>query len=176
MRQLTPPLVDRPDTLRGFRNVAGRFATGVAVATTRVDGTPVGMTVNSFTTVSLEPTLVLVCIDRRARLLSAIARSAVFALMVLAADQQGQARWFATRGRPTGFAEFAGARYHLDARTGCPLLSDGIAYFGCALYGQHPAGDHDVLIGAVQSYGLLRDAPPLLFVDGHYAEVTAEPR
>lgn len=154
-----------------FRSVAGRFATGVAVATTQLNGVPIGMTVNAFTTVSLDPTLLLICLNHQSRLLSAVRQSQRFAVTVLAADQRGCASWFAKRGRPTGEAAFADVRHHADPTTGCPLISDGVAYFGCVLNQAHPAGDHAVLIGEVQASGLLRPEPPLLFVDGGYAEM-----
>lgn len=156
---------------RWFRSVAGRFATGVTVAATAADGVPVGMTVNSFTTVSLEPTLLLVCLHHRSRLLAAVRRSEVFALTVLGADQRQCAQWFANPARPAGWAGFAGIPCHLDPVTGCPLLDDGVAYFGCTVEQHHSAGDHEVLIGAVRSWGLLRPGPPLLFADGAYAEL-----
>ena len=160
------------ESSRGFRTAAGRFATGVAVATSQVDGSPVGMTVNSFATVSLDPMLLLVCLCQHSRLLAAVTRSGVFAVTVLAADQRACARWFASPGRPAGPAEFAGVPHHTDPRTGCPLLSDGLAYFGCTSYQQHESGDHVVLIGRAQSWGLLQPGPPLLFADGGYCDVS----
>jgi 3-hydroxy-9,10-secoandrosta-1,3,5(10)-triene-9,17-dione monooxygenase reductase component len=160
------------DESRRFRSIAGRFATGVAVVTSCADGTPVGMTVNSFTTVSLDPRLLLVCLRRDCRLLGAVARSNCFAVTVLAADQQECAAWFANSARPNGAAEFEGIPAYRDA--GCPVLSDGVAYFGCATERIVEAGDHLVLIGEVHSSGLLRDEPPLLFVDGHYAALAGD--
>jgi flavin reductase len=159
---------------REFREVAGRFATGVAVATSWVDSAPVGMTINSFTTVSLQPILVLICLTTGSRLTTAISRSRRFAITVLASDQRETARWFATHGRPAGRAQFANAPYIRDSVTGCPLLSDGVAYFGCASYRHHAAGDHVVVIGRVRSWGMLRPLPPLVFVDGRYGEQRAE--
>ncbi|RQX29539.1 hypothetical protein DLJ57_22010, partial [Micromonospora chalcea] len=93
-----------------FRSVAGRFATGVAVATAVGPDGPVGMTVNSFTTVSLSPRMLLVCLRRDCRLLGAVRRTGRFAVTVLADDQRAEAAWFASRGRPSGADGFTGAR------------------------------------------------------------------
>ena len=154
--------------------MAGRFATGVAIATTCVDDVPVGMTVNSFATVSLDPLLLLVCLCERSRLMAAIDRSGRFAVTVLAADQRGCARWFASESRPSGPAAFADISHYPDPETGCPLLSDGVAYFGCAVHQRHTGGDHVVVVGEVRSWGLLSPRPPLLFVDGRYGVVAGE--
>ncbi len=159
-----------------FRSVAGRFPTGVAVATSRVDGQPIGMTVNSFTTVSLDPTLLLLCLSRRSRLTSAIRRAGVFAVTVLAADQVDCARRFALPSRPIGLAAFTGIPTCDDPATGCTLLRDGVAYFSCVAHRRYPGGDHTIVLGEVRSYGLLRPSPPLLFVDGHYATLQTGPR
>ncbi len=156
---------------RAFRSVAGRFATGVAVATAVGPDGPLGMTVNSFTTVSLSPRMLLVCLRRDCRLLGAVRRTGRFAVTVLADDQHGDAAWFASRGRPTGAAGFAGVAYDAERETGCPRLTDGVAFFGCEAVSAEPAGDHAVLMGTVRSAGLLRSTPPLLFLDGHYARV-----
>ncbi|MDG4800359.1 flavin reductase family protein [Micromonospora sp. WMMD980] len=156
---------------RAFRSVAGRFATGVAVATALGPDGPLGMTVNSFTTVSLSPRMLLVCLRRDCRLLDAVRRDGRFAVTVLADDQRDDAAWFASRGRPTGAEGFAGVAYDAETETGCPRLTDGVAYFGCEAVSAEPAGDHAVLMGTVRAAGLLRSTPPLLFVDGHYAQV-----
>src|SRR2546422_1349991 len=97
-----------PDAGRTFRNVAAHFATGVTVVTSVAGDVPVGMTVNAFATVSLDPALLLVSLRRGSRLLSCVQDSGVFAVTVLAADQWRQAAWFASRTRPTGAASFAG--------------------------------------------------------------------
>ncbi|ADU11239.1 flavin reductase family protein [Micromonospora aurantiaca] len=161
------------DQERAFRSVAGRFATGVAVATAVGPDGPVGMTVNSFTTVSLSPRMLLVCLRRDCRLLGAVRRTGRFAVTVLGDDQREEAAWFASRGRPAGADGFAGVAYDDERATGCPRLTDGVAYFGCEAVSADPAGDHAVLMGAVRSAGLLRPTPPLLFVDGDYAKVAA---
>ncbi|MCC2333051.1 flavin reductase family protein [Cellulomonas wangsupingiae] len=167
---MTPDDVD----VRRFRTIAGRFGTGVGVATTCVDGVPVGMTVNSFTTVSLEPRLVLVCLAEGSRLLRAVRRSGYFAVTVLADDQRALAVRFAARERPSGCEAFRGVDSVTEPITGCPVLSGGVAFFACAVHRLWPAGDHSVLVGEVTSAGELLAAAPLLFVDGHY-RVLADP-
>jgi flavin reductase (DIM6/NTAB) family NADH-FMN oxidoreductase RutF len=151
-----------------FRGVAGTFATGVAVVTSIADDVPVGMTVNAFATVSLDPTLVLICLRNGCRLLSSIQDSNVFAATVLAAQQQRQAQWFANRARPTGAAAFAGVATRPAPVTGCPLLGDGLAYFDCFVHELYPGGDHAVVLGRVAAYGPLRPREPLLFAGGRY--------
>jgi flavin reductase len=154
-----------------LRETAARFATGVGVLTTEVDHVPMGMTINSFTMVSLEPQLLLVCLHRLSRLVPAIRKAGVFAVTILAADQCGVARRFASPGRPVGDICFAGIPTHGDRATGCPILSEGVAYFGCAIDRAELVGDHVVIIGEIVSYGLLRPAPLLLFADGCYTEL-----
>ena len=156
------------EPVRRFRAAAGRFATGVAVITTCETGSPVGTTVNSFTTVSLDPMLLPVCLNRKSRLLQTVRRSGTFAVTVLAAEQQRCAEFFATPGRPSGMAVFAGVPFHHDVECGCPVLDGGVAYFGCVTEQLYPGGDHILVLGRVCSWGLLRDADPLLFVDGRY--------
>jgi 3-hydroxy-9,10-secoandrosta-1,3,5(10)-triene-9,17-dione monooxygenase reductase component len=157
-----------------FRSVSARFATGVAVATSHADGLPIGMTVNAFTTVSLHPALLLVCLNSDSRLIATIRRSGVFAVTVLAACQRDCAQWFANGSRPTGPECFADVPTRADAATGCPLLTEGVAYFGCVADRHYPRGDHVVLLGEVKSFGMLRCGPPLLFLDGRYSAASAE--
>lgn len=154
-----------------LRETAARFATGVTVVTTEVDHVRMGMTANAFTMVSLEPMLLLVCLHRHCRLVPAVRKSGVFAVTILAADQGCYARWFASSSRPVGDICFAGISTHADHATGCPVLSEGVAYFGCAVHRAQPAGDHVIVIGEIASYGLLRPAPLLLFADGCYSEL-----
>ena len=156
------------ETALDFRRAAGTFATGVAVVTSVADDVPVGMSVNAFTTVSLDPTLVLICLRNGCRLLASIEDSGVFAATVLAAQQQRQAQWFANRARPTGAAGFAGIPTRPAPVTGCLVLGDGLTYFDCRVRDLHPGGDHAVIIGEVAAFGELRPREPLLFAGGRY--------
>lgn len=172
MTQQAPRVRERKgEPFAALRENAARLATGVTVVTTEFERVPMGMTVNAFTMVSLEPQLLLVCLNRSSRLLATVRRSEVFAVTILAADQLRCARWFATPGRPVGDICFAGIPTQPDEATGCQILSDGVAYFGCVVDRAHPAGDHVVVIGEILSYGLLRPAPVLLFADGCYTEL-----
>jgi flavin reductase (DIM6/NTAB) family NADH-FMN oxidoreductase RutF len=157
------------DLTRAFRDVAGRFATGVTVATSHVDDVPSAMTVNAFTTVSLDPMLILVCLHNSSRLVTAIRQSGVYAVSVLAYDQERVARWFATRERPVGAAAFGGISTRPAPTTGSLVLLDALAYFDCVVEDMHTSGDHTVVIGRVASFGELRpSAAPLMFVGGRF--------
>lgn len=159
-----------PAVTRAFRRTAGSFATGVTIATSNLDDIPVAMTINSFSTASLDPMLLLICLGHRSRLLSWVRQSGVFAVTVLAAHQSTQAKWFANSARPTGAAAFAGFRTHQAPSTGCLLFSDGLAYFDCRVRDIHDAGDHAIVVGEAMSFGPLEPAKaPLLFVGGAFA-------
>jgi 3-hydroxy-9,10-secoandrosta-1,3,5(10)-triene-9,17-dione monooxygenase reductase component len=159
------------ESMRRFRRVAARFATGVAVVTSVADDLPVGMTVNAFATVSLDPTLLLVCLRHGSRLLSSIERSATFAVTLLAEDQRRQARWFANRTRPTGAAAFAGFPVLPGPVTGCLVLGDGVAYFDCLVRSVYPGGDHAVVLGEVVACAELWPRPPLVFYGSDFVAV-----
>jgi len=154
-----------------FRRVAAQFATGVAVVTSVADDIPVGTTVNAFATVSLEPTLLLVCLRHGSRLLDSIERSETFAATILAADQQRQAQWFANRARPTGAMTFAGIPVRRAPVTGCLVLAEGLAYFDCRVRDVFPGGDHAVVIGEVAACDELWPREPLVFLGGRRRSV-----
>lgn len=146
---------------RALRNVLGRFATGVTVITTLHRGQQVGLTVNSFTSLSLEPPLVLWCLHRKSATHTAFAAAKHFAVNVLAADQRKLAERFAGRGeRFTGVALRAG-------RYGLPLLDGTVGTLICRRDQLIAAGDHVVLIGSVLDYDA-HQGPPLLFLDSTY--------
>ncbi|MFF0430612.1 flavin reductase family protein [Streptomyces sp. NPDC004327] len=151
-----------------FRSAAGRFATGVVVVTSLTDDVPLGVTVNAFSTVSLDPLLVLVSLQNTSRMLSAIEQSEIFAVTVLAGDQKDQAGWFANPRRPTGLASFGGETMFAGPATGCPVLAEGLAFFDCRLHAAHPSGDHVILVGEVLAFDQMRRAAPLLFANGEF--------
>lgn len=149
---------------RVLRAAFGRFATGVAVVTTlAADGLPVGLTVNSFGSVSLDPPLVLWSLMRRSASLPAFLGAPRFAVNVLAADQQDVSDRFASRAedrfRSVGWAPGAG---------GVPLLAGCLARFECATHRSVEAGDHLVFLGHVERFEH-RDGAPLLFFSSAYA-------
>jgi flavin reductase (DIM6/NTAB) family NADH-FMN oxidoreductase RutF len=130
-----------------LRGACGLFPTGVTVVTRRFpDGRPHGMTVSSFTSVSLDPPLILVCIDKRAGFLLELSEDVQFAVNVLREDQQELAVRFSRT--PEG-GRFAGIDWVEDSR-GLPLLGGVVASFACSLEQMVEAGDHFLLIGAVE--------------------------
>jgi flavin reductase (DIM6/NTAB) family NADH-FMN oxidoreductase RutF len=147
-----------------FRAACGLFPTGVTVITrTLSDGTPYGMTVSSFTSVSLHPPLVLVCIDRSARFLTDLAPGMHFAINVLSEQQQSIATRFANRQEDN---RFAGAHWHAGWQD-VPLLSGGVAAFGCLLTQIVEGGDHLILIGEVLHLQR-HSGSPLVWCDRSY--------
>ncbi len=161
----------QPPPRQRFREVAAHFASGVAVVTSVADDVPVGTTVNAFTTVSLDPALLLVSLRYGSRLLDCVRESGVFAATVLARDQQREARWFASRTRPTGAAAFDGIPTDPGPATGCLLLADGLAYFDCRVHDVFPGGDHAIVLGAVAACGELWPREPLVFLGSGFVAV-----
>lgn len=154
---------------RAFRDAMGCFATGICVATTRdAAGAPVGVTVNSFASVSLDPPLVLFCLVKGAETLSAFRASGAFALTVLADDQQDLSSTFAFR--PP--AERWAGRSWETRKTGSPILPGGLAVMDCELHAEHDGGDHVILVGRVVDLASRKDGAPLLYFRGAYAALT----
>ncbi|NUR04731.1 MAG: flavin reductase family protein [Streptomyces sp.] len=149
-----------PVEARALREVCGRYPTGVAVVTCQGTGReePVGVTVNSFTSVSLDPALVLFCVHKDSRALLAVKESGAFAVNILAADQEGLCRAFARRNT----ADF-GDLPHGPGVTGSPVLGDALAFLDCRLHTVFPGGDHVIIVGEVVDLGLLREDQPLTF-------------
>lgn len=134
-----------------FRQVMGRFVTGVAVMTARDEqGRPHGMTANAVTSVSLDPLLVLVCVDRAATMAQVVQVGSGFALSFLAGDQAAVSERFADPARPYGEQEFDGLAVHEDV-TGAPLLDDALGWLDCDLHEVLDGGDHLIALGRVRS-------------------------
>jgi flavin reductase (DIM6/NTAB) family NADH-FMN oxidoreductase RutF len=154
-------------TSDGFRDALGAVATGVTVITTRGEEHAYGMTANAFSSVSLDPPLVLVC----TRLLSEgsehIDRNGVFAVNVLAADQEPLSRYFSSKDRPRGIDAFRDVP-HTTVATGSPILDGVAAYLDCRLHTAHEAGDHRIFIGEVLALDAHAELEPLLFHGGSY--------
>jgi flavin reductase (DIM6/NTAB) family NADH-FMN oxidoreductase RutF len=150
----------------GFRKIMGHLATGITVVTTSVEGNLHGMTANAVTSVSLDPLLLLVCVDRRSHAHEQLLRASHFAINVLAEDQERLSRLFAER-RPPEPGQLRGASYRLGP-TGSPLLDNCLAYVECAVRERLPGGDHDVFVGEALHGDVSRDAPPLLYYRGGY--------
>jgi flavin reductase (DIM6/NTAB) family NADH-FMN oxidoreductase RutF len=155
---------------REMRQALGQYATGVTVVTCRgQDGHRIGMTANSFTSVSLDPPLVLWCPKKNSPSLDDFTAADHFAVNVLAADQHHLSRQFAT---PTE-DKFAGAHV-TDGLSGVPVLGGTVASFQCRTVATYEAGDHVIMLGEVERY----DAPggePLVFHSGFYHLATKHP-
>ncbi|MET8910052.1 flavin reductase family protein [Micromonospora sp. NPDC004551] len=165
-----PAGVIDPDTLR---RTFGAFATGVTVVT--VGGkAPHGMTANSFTTVSLDPALVLVCVDRRAVMHTCLVEADGFGVSVLAADQEDVARYFADRRRPMGGAQFDAVPWLPGRHTGVPLIAGAVAHFECRLWRSYDGGDHSIFLGSLVSLERSADTDALLFLSGRFRQLERE--
>ncbi|WP_095881683.1 flavin reductase family protein [Alloyangia mangrovi] len=142
-----------------LRAAFGRFATGVTVVTARSGRAPLGMTANAFTSVSLAPPMLLVCLSNSARCLGAIEKGGVFGVSVLSEDQQDCSAHFA------GTPRLEEVAFHdLD---GVPMIRGATAQFACDLEAVHAAGDHRIVVGRVRAYAH-GEARPLLFHNGTY--------
>jgi 3-hydroxy-9,10-secoandrosta-1,3,5(10)-triene-9,17-dione monooxygenase reductase component len=141
-----------------MREVCKQFITGVAVVTSPAGEGPVGITVNSFTSVSLTPPLILFCIHQDSTVLPVIRAAGVFAVNILAEDQAELCRSFAKRAT----ADFTGVAA-LTGTTGAPLLPEALAYLDCLVASEHRGGDHWIVVGEVVDIGVLRASGPLTF-------------
>lgn len=150
-----------------LREVMSQFASGVTVLTAGgQDGH--GMTANAFTSVSLDPPMVLCCVSRSARMHHAILSAQSFAVSILGADQQELAQYFADWRRPRGRAQFDAIDWHRGYRTGAPLLSGSLAWLECELAKVYNGGDHAIFLGEVLSSRRGTDKEPLLFFRGGF--------
>jgi flavin reductase (DIM6/NTAB) family NADH-FMN oxidoreductase RutF len=143
------------------------FATGVTVVATVVRDGFHATTANSFTSLSLDPRLVLICLDTASRTLSAILEATVFSVSVLSECQEDMSRHFADRERPSGWEAFSGTRISLDGH-GCPRLDESLASFACRVHAVHEGGDHVIVVGEVVRMTVRSGAAPLVFHDGGY--------
>lgn len=150
-----------------LRKVLGRFATGVTVVAAGRE-TPCGMTANAFTSVSLEPPLVLVCVDRSAAIYKTVLADGSFAVSMLSASQEQVARYFADHSRPRGADEFAAVGWSPGPGTGAPILHGALAWVDCALVTSHDGGDHEIFIGSVKASGFEEAAEALVFYGGDF--------
>ena len=173
-----------------YRAVLRRFATGVAVVTTWDGDRPWGTTVNSFSSVSLRPPLVLVAFDRGRRIAPALRASGRYAVNILGEDQQALSDCFAGGPSPVSVAgpspahpggpapapthdrgELCGAAW-LTGPTGLPLLQSAIASLECTIVDVHPAGDHDLYIARVDAAAAQPGQPmPLIYYSGRYLRI-----
>ena len=154
-----------------FRAVMGRFATGVSVVTTFEGERPAGITVNAFSSVSLEPALVMVALDRRRFITPMVRGAGRYAVNVLGADQQDLSDCFAHAPVSPGREAFCGASWQ-PGPTGLPLIDGAIATLECTIIETFSAGDHDLFIGRVDSLQQhQRETAPLLYYRRRYLRV-----
>lgn len=154
-------------TAKEFRSAVGTFATGVTVVTTRGEEHAYGMTANAFSSVSLDPPLVLVCVISPSEGSSHIETNGCFAVNILHAEQEPISRYFASRDRPRGRDAFSEVP-HRTAATGCPVIEGAVGFLDCRLHAAHAAGDHQIFIGEVLELGFDPEAEPLVFHSGRY--------
>lgn len=155
-------------TDRQFRDCLGRFATGVTVVTTRTASGFIGMTANSFSSVSMSPPLVLWCPAKGSSRYTHFAQAQHFAIHVLGAEQQDLAMAFARSGDA-----FDGLDVAVNAQ-GTPILQDCLARIECTTHGLHDAGDHSIMVGRVVS-AALREGAPLIFSQGTFTQFDKGP-
>lgn len=149
---------------RDFRNALGCFATGVTVVTTlAVDGRPVGLTANAFSSVSLDPPLVLFCLDKGTMSFDAFRSGAGFAVNVLEETQQ----MLSVRFADTASDKWNGIAYE-TWETGAPILEGCVANLDCSTEAVHDAGDHIIVVGRVLRLRYDKEARPLLYYRGRY--------
>jgi 3-hydroxy-9,10-secoandrosta-1,3,5(10)-triene-9,17-dione monooxygenase reductase component len=164
-RTAGPDDVFRPDTDE-FRQVLGQFATGVTIITAMDDDEPAGVAANSFTSVSLDPPLVLFCVGRTSTTWPRIERARRFAVNILGEHQEELSRLFAVKGAD----RFGQAAWHVGVG-GSPVLHDTLAYLDCEFWAEYEGGDHIIVVGRVLDLGVTYDAGPLVFFRGKYARL-----
>lgn len=147
-----------------------RFATGVTVVTTIVDGRPHGFTANAFSSVSADPPLLLLCVNRSAFSHSLISQAGFFCVNILSLDQRSTAECFASRNVQD---RFEGVSWSPGA-TGAPIIGDTLAHFDCTLAEAHSAGTHTVFLGSVVGCGT-ENGVPLGYFDGAYRDFGCRP-
>lgn len=146
-----------------FRRLLGNFATGITVVTTLDEAQqPYGLTVNSFTSVSLEPPLILVCLDRELSGLGHFEKTGRFAVNILGEGQQALSNHFATKGtdRSQGLS--------IDPASGLPVIPDALAVLYCELWRSYDGGDHSILVGQVAGGLATSERNPLIYFQGRY--------
>ncbi|HEX6311186.1 MAG TPA: flavin reductase family protein [Acidimicrobiia bacterium] len=149
-----------------FRTVLGHFATGVTIITAMDGEEPVGVSANSFTSVSLDPPLVLFCAAKESTTWPRIERAGKFTVNILNEHQEDVCRVFATKGAD----RFSRIGWRPSAN-GQPILHDSLAFIDCEMEEQYDAGDHVIVVGRVQELGILSEEGPLLFYRGGYGRL-----
>lgn len=150
-----------------MRTVMGHFATGVCIVAAVDDEGPVGLAVNSFTSVSLDPPLVLFCAADDLDVWLRIKEAATFAVSILKEDQEDVSRVFS---QPDA-DRFSRVGWSPAPRTGAPVINDALAYVDCRIEALHPGGDHTIVVGRVEEVGVYSNDAPLVFFRGGYTRL-----
>jgi flavin reductase len=155
-----------------LRRAFGQFATGITIVSVLGPSGPHGMTANSFTSVSLDPPLLLVSVDLRRRAHPLLEQAERFTVSVLSHEH----RWLSDRfasGKLPLHKQFEGVPHHLTA-DGIPLIAGALAHFVCRRYAQYPGGDHTLFLGLIEQLDHAPDTPPLVYFGGRYHELGAQ--
>jgi flavin reductase (DIM6/NTAB) family NADH-FMN oxidoreductase RutF len=158
------------EDLTAFRGALGRFASGVTVVTTILDGIDHAMTASAFTSVSLDPPLVLICSHKTSRFHEAVLQTGFWGVSILAEAGELASAWFAHRGRPleNQLADFPYTR----GDSGVALIGDSLSWLECSTTAVHDGGDHAIIVGAVTGAGVRDDVDdPLLYYRSHYGTI-----
>jgi flavin reductase (DIM6/NTAB) family NADH-FMN oxidoreductase RutF len=155
-----------------FRSVIGRFATGVTIITTAAGEEMQGMTANAVSSLSLDPTMILICVEKSTHTHGVLERGGVFAVNILADDQEDVSRLFATRAEPE-INSLRGLRFNIGV-SGAPVLEDCLAFLECNVVQVLEGGDHSIFIGEVVAEGIRSEKDPLLFYRGAYRSLASE--
>ncbi|HXA58650.1 MAG TPA: flavin reductase family protein [Streptosporangiaceae bacterium] len=169
--QPPPPTATGADAEQ-FRRVVGRFATGITVVTTVADGIDHAMTMNAFTSVSLEPLLVLFCVEKVARFHDVVLAADTWAVSLLGVGAEGTSRRFALRGRPIE-GQLDGCDYRRGPRTGAAIFAGAIGSLECRTHAVHDGGDHTIVIGEVLGVDTPADGEPLIYHAGRYRTLSS---
>jgi flavin reductase (DIM6/NTAB) family NADH-FMN oxidoreductase RutF len=161
-----------------FRRAAGQFPAGIVVVSTSLDGNGHAMTVSAFTSVSLEPPLVLFCAEKIARFHDAVLEAGFWAVCVLDEESEKIARWLASRGRPLE-GQLDTIPHRAGPLTGAPILDAALATMECRTTAVHDAGDHSIVVGEVlgvtgPAQGDGQAAGPLVHHAGRYRRLAAD--
>ncbi|GAA1548181.1 flavin reductase family protein [Kribbella lupini] len=153
-----------------FRTALSRFASGITIMSTLQGGVAHAMTASAFTSVSLDPPLVLVCVDKGVRMHEAVLSRGDWAVSVLAAGDQAVAERFARSGRDL-YSQFDGIPTVPGPKTGCPLVAGAPAWLECRTWATYEGGDHTIVVGEVLSLGAADDPSALIYYAGQYRDL-----
>ncbi|MER7760778.1 flavin reductase family protein [Streptomyces sp. NPDC097619] len=169
----TLELVDMGDRTQ-LRRTFGAFPTGVTIVTVGGNA-PRGMTANSFTSVSLEPPLVLICVNKDAIMHGSLLRSDTFSVSVLSSGHETVARHFANSRRPAGADQFHDVEWIPGRATDAPLISGAVAHFECEKWAGYDGGDHTIFLGKVLSAARQPEEEAILFAGGRFRALADRP-